>query len=105
MTRIGSLFLKDVIAKMIPNLKAELSSQMYGVQSTSIRQDMINEVLSGRFPTAEYHNQYDFVPDPHGRITSPDNLSGNNPGQLDTSDIQVGMDESRLHGRKCNSIC
>ena len=74
MTRIGSLFLKDVIAKMIPNLKAQLSSHMYGVQSTSIRQDMITEVLSGRFPTAEYHNQYDFHPDPHGRITSPDNL-------------------------------
>ena len=94
------------IAKMIPTLKVQLSRQMYGVQSTSVRQDMITEVLSGRYPTTEYHNQYDFVPDPNGRITSPDNLSGNNnQGQPDTSDIQVGMDETRIHGRKCNSIC
>ena len=105
MTRIGSLFLKEITANMIPILKAQLSGQMYGVQSTSIRQDMITEVLSGRYPTGEYHNQYDFVPDPNGRITSPDNLSGNNQAlHPDTSDIQVGMDETRIHGRKCNSI-
>jgi hypothetical protein len=104
MERLGSLFLKEIVSKMIPTLREQLSSQMFGVQSTSLRQDMIKEILSGRFPTAEYHNQYDFVP--NGRITSPDNLSGNNnQGHPDTSDIQVGMDDSRIHGRKCNSIC
>ena len=104
MERLGSLFLKDIISRMIPTLRKQLSSQMFGVQSTSVRQDMITEVLSGRFPTAEYHNQYEFIP--NERINSPDNLSGNsNQIHPDTSDIQVGMDESRLHGRKCNSIC
>ena len=105
MERLGSLFLRQIITNMIPTLRRQLSNQMFGVQSTSIRQDMITEVLSGRFPTQEYHNQYEFIP--NRRVTSPDNLSGNpNQNHLpDTNDIQVGMDESRVHGRKCNSLC
>ena len=57
MEKLGSLFLKDIISNMIPTLQKQLSSQMFGVQSTSVRQDMVTEVLSGRFPTPEYHNQ------------------------------------------------
>ena len=103
MERIGSIFLKEIISNMIPTLRKHLSKQMFGVQSTSVRQDMIKEVLSGRFPTSEYHNQYEFIP--NARISSPDNLSGNNQVPPDTSDLQIGMDESRVHGKKCNSIC
>lgn len=44
---------------MIQVLKDQLKSNLSGIMSTSIRQEMIREIKnSGRFPSAKYHNQY-----------------------------------------------
>ena len=45
MERLGSLFLRQIITNMIPTLRKQLSNQMFGVQSTSIRQDMILSLI------------------------------------------------------------
>ena len=39
-------------------LKDQLNSNLSGIMSTSIRQEMIKEIKdSGRFPSSKYHNQ------------------------------------------------
>ena len=56
--RIQSVFLKDVTEAIIPRLKQQLNTVLFGTMSSSVRQGMMDKILSGTYPTFEYQNQY-----------------------------------------------
>jgi hypothetical protein len=75
---------------MIQVLKDQLRSNLSGIMSTSIRQEMIREVKnSGRFPSTKFHNQYQ----------CESNVS------FDSDSDRNVMDEIKKHSSLCSSVC
>lgn len=73
---------------MIQVLKDQLRSNLSGIMSTSIRQEMIREVKnSGRFPSTKFHNQYQ----------CESNVS------FDSDSDRNVMDEIKKHSSLCSS--
>ena len=85
-----SNLLQGVRDNMFDVLKHQLNSNLSGIMSTSIRQDMIREIRhSKKFPSGKFHNQYhcDF------------NI------QFDSDSDKNTMDEIKKNGSMCSSIC
>lgn len=92
---LDSPTLRAVRDNFIHVIKAQLKDNLSGTMSTSLRQDMISEVLSGRFPSKRYHNQYE-------------PLNQGDPyydEDFDTEADKMAMEDIRLHGQKCSSVC
>ena len=86
---LNSQLLIQVRDNMIAVLKDQLTV-LSGVMSTSLRQDMVKEILtSKRFPSAKYHNLYE------------------NDGviQYDSENDRNIMSDIKKHGQKCSSVC
>jgi hypothetical protein len=76
---------------MIYVLKKQLKDNLSGIMSTSIRQEMLNQIKnSGGFPSEKYHNQYKC----DSKIQTFDSESDRNV-----------MNEVKKHGSICSSIC
>ena len=73
--------------RIIPNLKSELNKAVFGVE---LRQDMINKVLSGKYPTEKYRTRYG-----HSTASSTDTYMGS------YYDLKV----ERNGSSKCSSVC
>ena len=81
--------LKCVRENILPTLKAQLSDNLSGVMSATIRQEMMDEITrSGRFPSQRFHNQYQLV-------DKNCILDKNSPS----------VEEICKHGSLCCSIC
>ena len=95
--RIGSVFLDNIANSIIPFLRVELNRVLSGTMSTSVRQDMIQIVMSGKYPTSEYRNQYELA----------DGMTARDLYQqlaIGTDDQRV-LEDVRKHGSKCSSVC
>ena len=56
---LDNKLLKEVRDRMIAVLKQQLASNLSGIMSSSVRQEMIREVKnSGRFPSPKYQHKY-----------------------------------------------
>ena len=87
---LNSQLLIQVRDNMISVLKEQLSI-LSGVMSTSLRQDMVKEILtSKRFPTAKCHNLYE---------TSESLI------QYESEIDKNVMSDIKKHGQKCSSVC
>lgn len=86
---LNSQLLIQVRDNMISVLKEQLSI-LSGVMSTSLRQDMVKEILtSKRFPSAKYHNLYE-----------TESLV-----QYESEIDKNVMSDIKKHGQKCSSVC
>lgn len=85
-----SKLLSKVKLNMIPILKNQLSDNLSGIMSSSIRQEMMDEVKnSGKFPSEKFHNQYKCL----GKI------------HYDSESDKNVMEEMVKNGSICSSIC
>ena len=80
LTRIDSAFLRNVRQSILPMLKDQLKP-LSGTQSSSIRQDLVNKIISGKYPTKNrFRNQYQ---------------------PIKPEDIDSSISEMKRHGSKC----
>ena len=92
MLRINSLLMKHVTARMLDTLKRQLEHAVFGTASQTLREAMINKVLtSGRFPSAKHTNEY-------ANVLENDVYYG-------TEQDMKAMEEVRQAGRRCNTVC
>ena len=90
MAKMPSTMLATLPAAIITTLKTHLRSQLHGMASSSLRQEMVKRVMSGKYPSIKYQNQYESC--------SEDSFLESE------SDIKL-LEEIRQVGKKCNSIC
>ena len=59
--RIDSTIMRTCVGSCLKMLKDELNGRLFGVMSTSVRQDLIRKILKGGlYPSKKYQNQYEF---------------------------------------------
>jgi len=83
---------RSLLPRILPLLKEQLNSFLSGTCSSSIRQEMLERLFSGQFPTEPYSFTYREI----------------NPIDGITSQLTEGRDrirEIKDHGSKCCSLC
>ena len=96
---VGSVLFKEVKDKMFKSLQDHLSNTFKDnlQQSGMIRTVLMNQVTSGKYPSAKFKNSYL----PTNSRNRP-NLDSLNNQEYDNYNR---IDQMKNHGRKCSSIC
>jgi hypothetical protein len=91
LSRHRSRVLGAVLDNAMAAMKTHLAQHLFGTASTVIRQEMIDRVLSGDFPSKKHTNKYETAEDAAGIFGT----------DADTKAVE----EIRQSGIKCNSLC
>jgi hypothetical protein len=83
---------KKALKCALDAMKGRMADHLHGTASTSIRQEMLKRIMSGRFPSDKFQNQFELLSD------SDDGFGG-------TEQDYRTVEEFRLSGKRCNSVC